>query len=53
MYEEALKEKENLIAKLIQAEEEKKKMAKDIDLLNQKVTEYVKVRRPLKMEGVK
>ena len=43
MYEEALKEKENLIAKLIQAEEEKKKLVKSIDSLNQKVGENAKV----------
>ena len=43
MYEDVLKEKENMGIKSIQGEEEKKKMARENELLARKVSENTKV----------
>jgi len=43
MYEDVLKEKENLGIKLVQGEEEKKKMARENELLGKKVSENGRV----------
>ena len=43
MYEDVLKEKENLGIKLIQGEEEKKKLARENELLGRKVAENGRV----------
>ena len=43
MYEDVLKEKENLGIKLVQGEEEKKKMARENELLGKKVSENARV----------
>lgn len=43
MYEDVLKEKENLGIKLVQGEEEKKKMARENELLVKKVAENGRV----------
>ena len=43
MYEDVLKEKENLGIKIIQGEEEKKKMTRENELLGRKVSENAKV----------
>ena len=43
MYEDVLKEKENLGIKIIQGEEEKKKTARENELLGRKVSENAKV----------
>ena len=43
MYEDVLKEKENLGVKLAQGEEEKKKLFRENELLGRKVSENAKV----------
>ena len=43
MYEDVLKEKENLGIKLVQGEEEKKKMARENELLGKKLSENGRV----------
>ena len=43
MYEDVIKEKENLGIKLVQGEEEKKKMARENELLVKKVSENGRV----------
>lgn len=43
MYEDVLKEKENLGIKLVQGEEEKNKMAREHELLGKKVSENGRV----------
>ena len=43
MYEDVLKEKENLGIKLVQGEEEKRKMARENELLGKKVSENARV----------
>lgn len=43
MYEDVLKEKENLGIKLVQGEEEKRKMARENELLGKKVSENGRV----------
>lgn len=43
MYEDVLKEKENLGIKLLQGEEEKKKMARENELLGKKLSENGRV----------
>ena len=44
MYEDVLKEKENLGVKLAQGEEEKKKLFRENELLGRKVSENAKVK---------
>lgn len=44
MYEDVLKEKENLAVKLAQGEEEKKKLFRENELLGRKVSENAKVK---------
>ena len=43
MYDDILKEKENLSIKLVQAEEERKRLVKDNDLLDRKMNDNAKV----------
>lgn len=44
MYEDVLKEKENLGAKVAQGEEEKKRLFRENELLGRKVSENAKVK---------
>ena len=43
MYDDVLKEKENVVIKVAQAEEEKKRVTRENDLLGKKVSENARV----------